>query len=460
MNPDVAPDRDQARLKTQRTGWYGYGWASHTFEATVVAVFAGRYLSAVADNAAGTDDGTGRLHVLGLPIASGSLYSYTIGLGSLLLFVLLPIVGAIADRTGRKREMLLGFGYTSAVLCALMIFIGETSWVLGALLILGAYLTYSAAKIVYNSILPDIAGPDERDKVSSVGWAIGYMGGGVLLAINFVWSFFIDDKALLARFSLSSAGVWWMLFAIIAVVKLRHLPKPAESLTPVTGSVFTAGFRELRKTLRQARAYPLTLTFLIAYLIYYDGISTVTSMAAVYADKELHLEETFLLTTILVVQFVAFGGALLLGRLAERWGAKRTIMGGLVVWIAVVVVAYFVQEHAQWQFFSLAIVLALVLGGTQALSRSAFSGMIPRGKEAEYFSLYEVSSSGTSFLGPVLFGLTLQFTDSYRYAILAMILFFVVGLALLSRINVRKAIVDAGNTPPASMKESSRKVAV
>jgi UMF1 family MFS transporter len=341
-----------------------------------------------------------------------------------------------------------------------MIFIGPTNWVLGALLILGAYLTYSAAKIVYNSILPDIAGPDERDKVSSVGWAIGYMGGGVLLAINFVWSLFIDDKGLLARLSLSSAGVWWMLFAIIAVIKLRHLPKAAESLTPVTGSVLTAGFRELRATFRAARAYPLTLWFLIAYLVYYDGISTVTSMAAVYADKELKLEETFLLTTILVVQFVAFGGALLLGRLSELWGAKRTIMGGLVIWIAVVVVAYFVQEGAKWQFFALAMVLAVVLGGTQALSRSAFSGMIPKGKEAEYFSLYEVSSSGTSFLGPVLFGLTLQFSGSYRYAILAMILFFVVGLALLSRINVRQAIVDAGNTPPASLKESSRKVAV
>jgi UMF1 family MFS transporter len=322
-------------------------------------------------------------------------------------------------------------------------------------LILGAYLTYSAAKIVYNSILPDLAGPNERDRVSSIGWAIGYMGGGVLLAINFVWSFFLDDKALLARLSLSSAGVWWMLFAIIAVVKLRHLPKPQEALTPVKGSVLTAGFRELRSTLRQARAYPLTLAFLIAYLIYYDGISTVTSMAAVYADKELKLEETDLLTTILVVQFVAFGGALLLGRLAERRGAKRTIMGGLVVWIGVVVLAYFVQAGQWGQFFALAMVLAIVLGGTQALSRSAFSGMIPKGKEAEYFSLYEVSSSGTSFLGPVLFGLTLQFTDSYRSAILAMIVFFVVGLAILSRIDIRKAILAAGNTPPASLRDRS-----
>ena len=152
-----------------------------------------------------------------------------------------------------------------------------------------------------------------------------------------------------------------------------------------------------------------------------------------------------------MVQFVAFGGALLLGKLADRWGAKRTIMAGLVVWIAVVVAAYFVQAGAGGQFFALAIVLAVVLGGTQALSRSAFSGMIPRGKEAEYFSLYEVSSSGTSFLGPVLFGLTLQFSGSYRSAILAMIVFFVVGMVILSRINVHKAIVAAGNTPPASL---------
>ncbi|MBO0840762.1 MAG: MFS transporter, partial [Sciscionella sp.] len=433
-----------------RRGWYAYGWASHTFEATVVAVFAGRYITAVGDNAVGDN---GRLHVLGIPIAPGSLYTYTVSLGSLLLFVVLPIVGAVADRTGHKRAMMLGFGYAGAACCTAMIFVGITDWQLGAGLFLLGYLTYSAAKIVFNSILPVLAGPDERDRVSSIGWGIAYAGGGVLLALNFVSSFgLITDKAWLARISLCSAGVWWALFMLIPLVRLRGLPRPADARKPIGGSVLSAGFRELGNTLRSMRAFPLTLLFLAAYLIYYDGISTLTTLAAVYADAELHLGETILLATILVVQFAGFGGALLLGRLANIWGAKRTVIGSLVVWIGVAVAAYFLQAGNSLEFIVLALVLSIVLGGTQALSRSLFSGMIPNGKEAEFFSFYEVSSSGTSFFGPLLFGLTLQLTGSYRSAIVSLIVFFVVGLALLIPVDAAKAIRAAGNTPPATLR--------
>jgi MFS transporter, UMF1 family len=217
----------------------------------------------------------------------------------------------------------------------------------------------------------------------------------------------------------------------------------------VSGSVLSSGFRELGDTLRNLRKFPSTLLFLTAYLVYYDGISTVTTLSADYGQKELQLGETTLLSAILMVQFTGFGGALLLGRFAERCGAKRVVTASLVVWIGVVR-RLFPAVGSALQFYALALVLSIVLGGTQALSRSLFSGMIPKGKEAEYYSLYEISSSGTSALGPLLFGLTLQNTGSYRAAIVSLVVFFVIGLALLLGVNVRNAIIAAGNTPPAN----------
>jgi UMF1 family MFS transporter len=329
-----------------------------------------------------------------------------------------------------------------------MVFIGRTDWMLGSVLFISAFLSYSCAKVIYNSLLPDLADPDLRDRVSSRGWAAGYLGSGILLAVNVGSSFVIDDPALLARLSLCSAGAWWAIFSLVPLRILQYLPPSAIQCGLVSGSVLSSGFRELSDTLRNLRKFPSTLLFLAVYLLYYDGISTVTTLSADYGQKELRLGETTLLSAILMVQFTGFGGALLLGRFAQRYGAKRVVTASLMVWIGVVFAAYFLQVGSALQFYALALVLSIVLGGTQALSRSLFSGMIPQGKEAEYYSLYEISSSGTSALGPLLFGLTLPNTGSYRTAIVSLVVFLVVGLALLLGVNVRKATLAAGNTPP------------
>ncbi|HEX7662509.1 MAG TPA: MFS transporter [Pseudonocardiaceae bacterium] len=442
------PPGGEARRRRQRWGWYAYAWGSHSFETSVITVFMSRYLPAVAKNAVGAN---GRLHILGIPIAPGSLFAYVVSFCAIVLVFLMPIMGAVADRTGRKRELILGFGYLGALSCAAMWFITRTNWALGVGLLVAAYISYTCAKVVLNSMLADLADADDRDKVSSVGWASGYVGGGLLLAVSFVGSFFITDSELLARLSLSAAGIWWALFAIIPLFLLRNAPRNAHQRERIQGGVLLAGFRELGSTFRNARHFPMTLLFLIAYLVYYDGITTVTTLSADYGQEELRLGSNTLLTAILIVQFAAFGGALLLGRLAQVWGAKRVIAGSLVVWIGVVGAAYFVQAGAVFQFYALALVLSIVLGGSQALSRSLYSSLVPAGKEAEYFSVYEISSSGSSALGPLLFGLTLQNTGSYREAILSLVVFFIVGLGLLLPLNLRRAVEAAGNVLPASM---------
>ena len=438
---------DLEKLGGLRFGWYVYGWASHVFESTVLTVFMSRYLPTIAVNSVGRE---GRLRVLGLSLAPGSLFAYMVTLCSVSLVVLMPIVGAFADRTGRYRVMLFSFAYLGAASCVAMVFVGNTDWVLGALLFAAAFLNYSCAKVIYNSLLIRLAEPNLRDRVSSIGWAAGYLSSGILLALNFGASFVITDSALLARLSLCSAGLWWAVFSLLALRILRRLPF---TMPPSSGqkAVVLAGFAELVNTLREMGRFPQTLLFLAAYLIYYDGISTVTTLSADYGQKELGLGDSTLLGAILLVQFTGFGGALLLGRFADRWGAKRVISASLLVWIAVMIAVYFIQAHNPMQFYAVALVLSIVLGGTQALSRSLYSGMIPRGKDAEYYSLYEISSSGTSALGPLLFGLTLQNTGSYRAAIISLLVFFIVGLTLLQAVNPAHAITAVGNQPPTSL---------
>jgi UMF1 family MFS transporter len=431
-----------ARLR-QRRGWYFYGWASHVFPTIVVTVFMGRYLTSLAENAVGK---AGRVSVFGIPVAPGSLFAYVVSFSTVLLLVAMPVVGAIADRTGAKREILLGFGWLGAAACVAMFAVRGSNWQLGAALFVVAFVGYSCATVVNYALLIDVASSADRDRVSSQGWALAYIGGGLLLAADFVLSLFLRDKALLARISLCSAGVWWALFNIKPWQLLRGLPR-----APVAASaepVLLAGFRQLRHTLAELRRYRLTVAFLIAFLVYNDGIQTVTTVAAQYGDKELQLDDTVLLSAILLVQFVAFGGAIWLGRLAERFGAKRVVLGSLVVWLLLVLAAYFVRAGVAWQFYLLAIGIALVLGGSQALSRSMFSRLIPPGCEAEYFGFYEISDSGTSWLGPLIFGLAYQLSGSYRSALVSLVAFFVLGFVLLLRVPLRAAIAQAGNTAP------------
>jgi UMF1 family MFS transporter len=444
----TVPVTDDAVVRRHRLGWYLYGWASHVFPTIVTTVFMGRYLTSVAENAVGKN---GRVHVLGIPIAPGSLFVYTVSFATVLLVIGMPVVGAIADRTGAKREILLGFGWLGSTACIAMFGVTGQNWRLGALLYAIAFIGYSCATVVNYSLLIDVASVSERDRVSSFGWALSYIGGGVLLAADFVLSLVLNDKSLLARIALCTAGIWWALCNILPWRMLRNLAKSSVAATPLAGSMITAGFRQLGGTLSHIRSYPHTLAFLIAFLIYNDGIQTVTTVAAQYGDKELHLNDNVLLPAILLVQFVAFGGAIWLGRLAEGYGAKRVVLGSLVVWLVLVGVAYLLQAGVVWQFYALATALAIVLGGSQALSRSIFSRLIPPGNEAAYFGFYEISDSGTSWLGPLLFGLAYQLTNSYRSALASLVVFFVVGFVLLARVPLRQAVLDAGNKPPAKL---------
>ncbi|MDX3133186.1 MFS transporter [Streptomyces europaeiscabiei] len=437
-------DEAAGRRREQR-GWYAYDWACSVYSTSVLTVFLGPYLTEVAKSAADAD---GYVHPLGIPVRAGSFFAYSVSLSVILAVVIMPLVGAAADRTGRKKPLLGAAAYVGAAATAGMFFLDGERYLLGGILLIVANAAQSVAMMLYNSYLPQIARPEERDAVSSRGWAFGYAAGSLVLVANLILftahdSFGVSE-GMAVRICLASAGLWWGAFTLIPLRRLRDRRSPAGE----TGEATAPGLRQLAATVRDMRRHPLTLGFLLAYLVYNDGIQTVISQASVYGSEELDLEQSTLIVAVLLVQVLAVGGALGMGRLSRRYGAKRTILGSLVAWTVILAAGYFLPAGAPVWFFVLASGIGLVLGGSQALSRSLFSHLVPPGKEAEYFSAYEMSDRGMSWLGPLLFGVTYQLTGSYRDAIISLVVFFVLGFALLARVPVRRAISDAGNPVP------------
>ncbi|MFJ9424159.1 MFS transporter [Streptomyces sp. NPDC101249] len=441
MGTDTPVAEATDRRREQR-GWYFYDWACSVYSTSVLTVFLGPYLTSVAEAAADAD---GFVHPLGVPVRAGSFFAYTVSLSVILAVLVMPLVGAAADRSGRKKPLLAAAAYTGAAATAGMFFLDGERYLLGGVLLIVANAAQSVGMMLYNSYLPQIAPPEERDAVSSRGWAFGYAAGSLVLIANLVLylahdSFGVSETTAV-RICLATAGLWWGAFTLIPLSRLRdRATGPREATAP--------GLRQLAATVRDMRRHPLTLSFLLAYLVYNDGIQTVISQASVYGSQELGLGQSTLIGAVLLVQVLAVVGALGMGRLARTYGAKRTILGSLVAWTVTLATGYFLPAGAPVWFFVLASGIGLVLGGSQALSRSLFSHLVPPGKEAEYFSAYEMSDRGMSWLGPLLFGITYQFTGSYRDAIISLVAFFVIGFVLLARVPVRRAIGDAGNPVP------------
>jgi UMF1 family MFS transporter len=431
----------------EQRGWYVYDWANSAFYTTVVAVLLGPYLTELAKSAAGAQ---GNVSFFGFQVAPQSVWPYSVSLSVFLQVFFLPIMGAYADYGHRKRELLGVLTLIGGLTTVAMYFVEGTAFMAGVLLYLLANLTYGCCITVYNSFLPEIAPPDQRDSVSAHGWALGYLGGGVLLVIN-LWTYSNAEKLGLSagqavRVGLASAGVWWLLFSVIPMFTLRNRA-PAKSPPPGESAV-GAAVRQLLHTLGRLKHYPQTLLFLVAYLVYNDAIQTVFALASQFGAEELKMSTADLTQAILMVQFVAFLGALAFNWIASWLGNRRTIMLTLAIWTVAVILIYG-WVYSVSQFYVAAALVAVVMGGSQALSRSLFSFMIPKGQEAEYYSVYEISDKGTSWLGPLFVGAALSLTHDFRIAIASLIVFFVAGLALLSRLDVGRASREAGNEPPA-----------
>ncbi|HEX4688200.1 MAG TPA: MFS transporter [Nocardioides sp.] len=454
--PQEFVDLEPVRRSKEQHAWYWYDWANSAYYTTVLSVLFAPYMITVAGRAAGcgssADDTCDRtVDVLGLHLAAGSLPFYLTSFATIASAFLLPVVGALVDRSSRKRVHMAAFAWSGSLFAALLFFMSGDDWQLGAAVIVASSILGGCSLVSYYAILVDISTEDERDHVSSRGWAWGYLGGGLLLAINLVMVLAHGalglDKELAVRLSLLSAALWWAGFTLVPFLGLRD--HPARQVLPESGGLLRRSFGQLFTTLREMRGFPMTLTFLVAFLFYNDGIQTVIAVASTYGSKQLGFGDSVLIATILLIQFVAYGGALLFGRLAASYGSYRCILWGTYAWMAIVVVAMFLPRKDVVTFLLVGVAIGIVLGGTQALSRSFFSLLIPHGREGEYFGLYNACERGTSWFGTFLFGLVFQLTGSYRPAIVALIVFFVLGAVFLLRLDPRRGIREAGNALPA-----------
>jgi len=451
----VRHDSQEIDNKREIAGWLMYDWANSAFQTTVVTVLIGPYLTDLAQRDVGTNGVVLSLGPFGAVTAT-SLFPYCVAASVFLQVLLLPLLGAIADYSHLKKRLMIAFCYVGVAATCLLFFVAGGRYLLGGALLIVANLSFGVTIALYNAFLNDITTSDLRDKVSSRGFAIGYLGGGLLLAANLVLVTQADALGLTTgqavRLALLSAGLWWGGFALITFARLKaRRPRRAR---PSGRSYLAIGVTELRAVWGQLGRLPQTRRYLVAYMAFNDGIQTVISISSVFLAQELFVarglptSEAFLMGLILMVQFVAFLGALLFERIAAAINTKNAIVVSLMLWTALVVYAYgFLQTVAQ--AWVMGACLAVVLGGSQALSRSLFSRMIPAGHEATFFGLYEITERGTSWIGPLIFGLVVGATGSYRQAILSLIVLFLVGLVVLLYTDTERAIHDAGAAVPA-----------
>ena len=409
-------------------GWAMYDWANSAyitiFGAVIGAFFTGSIMT--GDTYWG--------------MSGEALFSILIGIGSIILMLAMPVLGAVADYTDAKKRFMRNFAFLGAVFAILIAFVPDGMVPLFLIIVVVSQLGFVAANVFYDGFLPEIASDDTIDQVSSKGFALGYLGGGIYLMLALVLIMFSGDEpdallseTLAARIAIFGSGVWWILFSIVS---LRRLPADsADSQTRSVGEYITIGFDRTLATTRKLREFPQLLLFVVAFIIYNSGIGTVIAVSGPYAEDTLGLELETIALAFLIVQFIAFFGATLLGMLAKRIGPKKSVVATLVVWVGVAVAAYFLPEGGSTGFLALAAVIGFVLGGVQALSRSLYGTMIPEEASAEFFGFYSVFSK-LSGIGPLMFGIVSAATGSGRTAILSIALFFIVGLVMLVRVDV------------------------
>jgi len=435
-------------------GWIAYDWADHAFFTLFLGVLIGEYLTTLAQKAVGENGAI--LSIGGHDLVTAkSFFSYSVALSVFLQIFFLPVLGAIADYTHLKKTFLGFFCYLGAICVALMFFVQGNLYMLGALLFIIANLSAGASIVFFNSYLPDITTEDKRDKISSWAFAAGYFGGFMTLVLGGILLSSADSLGITAltavRICFLGSGVWWGGFAVITFLFLKRR-EPIRS-APQGKHYIAAGFSELKDTFIELFRLKSTLRFLIAYLLYNDGIQTVIAMSSIFLSQELFVakgletDRWFLLTAFAIAQIVAFFGALIFERIAHFTSTKTAILVSLAIWCGIVIYGYAVLSSLT-EAYVMSGAIGFVLGGSQALSRSLFSQMIPAGRESAFFGIYAISERGTSWLGPLVFGLVAQLTNSYRPAILALIVFFVVGSIILLFTNTNQAIKDAGNHPP------------
>ncbi len=405
--------------------WALYDWANSAFATTVMAGFFPVFFQKFWSTGVASTETTSRL-------------GYANAAAGLAIALLAPVLGAIGDRGGRRKQFLLAWTMLGVGATGALFFVGQGDWFAATVLFVLGTMGFNGGVVFNDSLLLDVAKPGELDRVSAFGYSLGYLGGGLLFLINVLMVskpalFGLADATQAVRVSFLTVAAWWLLFTIPL---MRGVKEQQRGPHLGFGEATRVGFRELRATIAHVRQYKTLVLFLVAYWFYIDGVNTIIKMAVNYGVS-LGLDTNSLLTALLVTQFVGFPAALFFGYLGDRIGAKRGILIGLVVYVGITVYAYFLDSVAE--FYALAVTVGLVQGGVQSLSRSLFGRLVPAGKNAEFFGFFNMMGKFATVLGPLLIAVVAGVTHNERASIISLVLLFVIGGGLLLRVRLTPA---------------------
>ncbi|TLS36575.1 MFS transporter [Pseudalkalibacillus caeni] len=420
--------------KKEIYSWTMYDWANSAFATTIMAAVLPVYFYDVA--AKGIDK-----------TLATSYWGYSQSIAVLIVAVMAPVLGAIADYSNSKKKFLRFFAYMGILASVLLAFVGEGDYLLASFLMIIGTIGFSGGNAFYDAFLPEVASKNEIDSVSARGYAFGYIGGGLLLAINLAMImkpalFFLPNTLVATQVSFASVGIWWFVFSI-PLFKNVHERKHANK--KLEGSYIKIGFKRVGNTFREINQYKQLLLFLVAFWLFNDGISTIIKMATIYG-RDIGIGSNDLIAALLITQFVGIPFAFFFGWLAKKITAKRALFLALWIYVLIVILGYFMTSALH--FYILAMAVGFVQGGAQALSRSIFGSMVPDNRHAEFYGFYGISAKFSAIFGPFLFGLVGQLTGSSRLGIFSLVIFFLVGIFLLSKVDIEKGKEEAESMEP------------
>ena len=430
---------DDKKYKQIINAWSMYDWANSAFATTIMAAVLPIYYSAIAEPSL-------------TPTQTTSFWGYTNSIALIFVALISPILGAIADFRGQKKRYLTYFALLGIAASALMFFLTSGDWLFASILFIVGNIGFAGANVFYDSLLPHIAKKNDIDQVSTRGYALGYLGGGILLAINLAMIMLGPEHltGLMTRLSLASVAVWWLVFTIPL---WKRVPEPPRHIfkEEIDANPIAAGFGRLVETFKEVRTYRELFKFLIAFWLYNDGIGTIIKMATIYG-KEIGIGQNDLIGALLMVQFVGIPFSFAFGWLAKKLGTKKSIYLSLGVYTLITISAYFMNTAIH--FWILGFAVALVQGGSQALSRSLYGRMVPKVQSAAFFSFFSVSGKFAGIFGPLIFALVSQIMGNSRLGIISLIIFFISGALLLTRVDEEEGIRVAQEADALAIQEA------
>jgi UMF1 family MFS transporter len=427
--------------KREIFGWAMYDFANSAFATTILAVIFNQYFATVV---AGGEKG---VEILGFNLHGASFFTFSVAFSMVISAVISPLLGAVADASASKKKFLMVFCYTAILFTGLLYFVQAGNYWRGAIFFIIANIGFAGGNVYYNAFLPEISTDENIGRISGLGWALGYIGGGVLLAINLImlkypgWLGFPAGYFTVQDCFLSVA-FWWLIFSLPTFLLLRE--RAQKTLPSFGKSYFAEGYQRLRHTFRRIRTFRELTKFLVAYLIYNDGIETVIIMASIFGAQVLGMETGEIILFFLMIQGIAFFGSIIFGFLADAMGSKRAVMISLGMWSLIVIWAFKlgILWDPKTEYWILGVLAGLVMGGSQAASRSLQGIFTPDANSAEFYGFFAVSGKFASVFGPLIYGILIAITGNVQSGILSVLLFFIVGMAILWTVNEKKGMEE------------------